>query len=88
LKYLISYIHLNPIKIIDSEWKENGIVDRVAAEKYLSQYPYSSYLDYMGVGRGEEKILNKNALPEYFSSFKEFEKFISEWLSFKEKEII
>jgi len=25
LKYLFAYIHLNPIKIIDKEWKKNGI---------------------------------------------------------------
>jgi len=24
LKYLVAYIHLNPIKLIDAQWKENG----------------------------------------------------------------
>jgi hypothetical protein len=28
LKYLFAYIHLNPVKIIDSKWKEEGIKDR------------------------------------------------------------
>jgi len=88
LKYLISYIHLNPIKIIDPQWKENGIMDRIAAKKYLAQYSYSSYFDYMGVNREEEKILNKKAFPEYFDNLDEFEKFINEWLSFKEEETI
>ncbi|MEK7129078.1 MAG: transposase [Patescibacteria group bacterium] len=35
LKYLFSYIHLNPVKIIDPHWKENGINDKDMAEKYL-----------------------------------------------------
>ncbi len=84
LKYLFAYIHLNPVKIIDPEWKENGIKDREPAKKYLTEYTYSSYLDYMGAERVEGKILNKAAFPEYFSEFKDFEQFIDEWLSFKE----
>lgn len=86
LKYLFSYIHLNPVKIIDPKWKENGIANRVEAKKYLEKYFYSSYLDYLGTKRKEEKILNKSAFPEYFSDVKDFEQFIDEWLNFKETE--
>ena len=28
LKYLFSYIHLNPIKLIQRDWKENGIKNK------------------------------------------------------------
>jgi putative transposase len=83
LKYLFSYIHLNPVKIIDPAWKENGIANRKNAKKYLGTYSYSSYLDYMEVERIQGKILNKQAFPEYFLSFCEFEQFIDEWLSFE-----
>lgn len=83
LKYLFSYIHLNPVKIIDPEWKENGIKDRETAKKYLLSYIYSSYLDYMGSERIERKILNKTAFPNYFAEFKDFNQFIDEWLSFE-----
>src|SRR3989344_1864178 len=31
LKYIFSYIHLNPVKIIDSKWKEMGVKDRSKA---------------------------------------------------------
>lgn len=84
LKYLFSYIHLNPVKLIDPNWKENKITDRVKAKKYLAEYKFSSYLDYMGVKREEEKILNKGTFPKYFLNFKEFEQFIDEWLSFSD----
>lgn len=85
LKYLFSYIHLNPVKLIDSKWKENHIIDRMGAKQYLSTYIYSSYLDYVGKNNREEiKILNQGAFPEYFENFKEFEKFIDEWMSFEE----
>ncbi|PIY58399.1 MAG: hypothetical protein COY98_02190 [Candidatus Yonathbacteria bacterium CG_4_10_14_0_8_um_filter_43_17] len=83
LKYIFSYAHLNPIKIIDPKWKENGIIDRVAAQGYLENYEYSSYIDYMGVDRIENKIINREAFPEYFETPRDFNKFIDEWLSFK-----
>src|SRR3989339_1573318 len=34
LKYLFSYIHLNPVKLINSEWKENGIKNIKKTFKY------------------------------------------------------
>jgi putative transposase len=82
LKYLFAYIHLNPIKIIDPKWKENGIINRDEAKKYLQQYNHSSYVDYTGLSRKEKSILNKEVFPQYFTT-KEFGWFIDEWLSFK-----
>lgn len=86
LKYLLSYIHLNPVKIIERHWREDGIIDRPRAKQYLSSYPYSSYLDYLGFAREEGKILNREEFPEYFENFKEFEQFIDEWLSYKDED--
>lgn len=83
LKYLFAYIHLNPVKIIDPEWKENGIADREAAKEYLTKYTYSSYPEYVGISRKEWKILNRVAFPEYFADSQDFQGFVDEWLSFK-----
>ncbi|MBI3306137.1 transposase [Candidatus Nomurabacteria bacterium] len=37
-KYLFSYIHLNPIKLIDSKWKEKGIKNKKEVFKFLNSY--------------------------------------------------
>lgn len=83
LKYLFAYIHLNPVKIIDPKWKENQIIDRDNAKQYLTEYRYSSYLDYLGYVREEGKILERTAFPEYFLEIKDFDIFIAEWLILK-----
>lgn len=83
LKYLFAYIHLNPVKMIDPEWKEKGITDRAVAKDYLSKYQYSSYFEYIGTSRREWKILNRVAFPEYFSDQRQFDDFIDEWLMYK-----
>lgn len=83
LRYLISYIHLNPVKLIEPKWKETGIHDREEAERYLEGYAPSSYLDYLGRQRSEGMILARKALPEYFSSGADFKSFVTEWLSYE-----
>lgn len=82
LKYLIAYIHLNPVKLIDPEWKERGITNLSATEEYLHKYRYSSYLDHLGRTRTEGMILNKEALPEYFSSPEDLISDAREWLTY------
>lgn len=82
LRYLISYIHLNPIKLIEPKWKETGIMDKAHAEKYLETYMPSSYLDYLGKRRPEGMLLTREALPEYFSSGTDFKTFVTEWLTY------
>ena len=84
LKYLTSYIHLNPIKLIEPKWKETGIVNRSKAEKFLTTYRYSSFLDYSGDKRIEGCLIEKTALPEYFETPKSFRNSVTEWLNFRE----
>ncbi|MCX6712096.1 MAG: hypothetical protein NT041_00195, partial [Candidatus Vogelbacteria bacterium] len=86
LKYMYSYLHLNPVKIIDQDWKENGIGDIDKAKSFLGNYRYSSYWEYLGLDRPEGRILNKEEFPEYFSDKKEFEDFIGDWLSYRDIE--
>jgi REP element-mobilizing transposase RayT len=88
LQYLFSYIHLNPVKIIEPTWKVDGILNMKKTKQYLDDYFYSSYRDYMGEKREENLILNKNAFPEYFENFKEFEQYIDAWLTYNETEEI
>lgn len=81
LKYMFSYIHLNPLKFIDTNWKENGVKNIVEAEAFLRDYKWSSYQDYCGVQRPEGKILSKTDFPDYFETNGMTEE-IFEWLNF------
>lgn len=81
-RYLISYIHLNPIKLFDSKWKENGIKDRAGAKRYLGQYVHSSYLDYVGKSRAQALILEKKMLTDIFPSVGDFKTCVTEWLTY------
>lgn len=81
LKYLFAYIHLNPIGIIDAGWKNKKILNKSIAEKFLAEYPYSSFRDYAHADtpRREAAILNKLAFPQYFEQPREFKEYLQEW---------
>jgi putative transposase len=82
LKYIFSYIHLNPIKLIDSKWKEKGLKNLKESLIHLKTYQYSSYLDYLKEDRLRLKIIDKKEFPKYFTSINLFEREIFEWLTF------
>jgi len=85
LQYLYTYIHLNPVKLIDVSWKENGLKDIKKTLTYLNSYPYSSYHEYSDTSRNEKVILNKAVFPAYFISPKEHLTELMSWLSYEEK---
>jgi putative transposase len=84
LKYLFAYIHLNPVKMIEPKWRDRGIVNMARVKKFLSDYYFSSYLDYASGARSEAVILNKNTFPKYFENRKEFHGHLNDWLNYKE----
>ena len=67
MRWVISYIHLNPIQAILPNWEEQGIYKPATAQKYMRDYKYCSYTDYYHQERDEGVILNKKSLPFYIS---------------------
>ncbi len=80
LKYLFAYIHLNPVKLIEPRWREEGILNITKVTKYLDSYRYSSYFDYKEINRMEKIILNSTEFPEYFQGLSDFEEQTKDWL--------
>ena len=80
-KYIFSYIHLNPVKLIDSFLKEKKLKNTKKILDFLKNYRLSSYQDYVDIKRPENKILSKKDFPDYFSSKKVFNKEIFDWLN-------
>jgi putative transposase len=83
-KYLFSYIHLNPIKLINPKWEEEGIGDKKKTLNFLNSYKWSSYLDYLNIIRPEIKVINRKDFLDYFDSKKSFQEEIFEWIKTKD----
>ncbi len=82
LKYLFAYIHLNPVKLIQSDWKEAGIQNLEKTKAYLSQYEYSSLREYLGITE-KNGIIDSEKFPAYFINRKEVDNELMSWLSYK-----
>ena len=85
LKYLFSYIHLNPVKLIQADWKEAGIRNLEKVKQYLDLYKYSSLNDYF-MSREEGCIIQPTKFPEYFRNKTEIDKELLGWLAYREFE--
>lgn len=81
LKYLFSYIHLNPVKLVDDSWRENGNTDTRRIKEFLTAYEFSSYKDYLGDARVEKSILTKAEFPEYFEERTDVDNMLDDWLA-------
>lgn len=80
LKYLFAYIHLNPVKLINGRWREDGVGAK--EKRYIRTFAYSSYQEYAGIERPQKEIITPGEFPEYFSDAASFEKEMHEWLDF------
>lgn len=81
LKYIYSYIHLNPAKLIDKNWKENKNRKTDVLLKYIFSYSYSSIKEY---SESKFKILDIKPFPPYFKKVEDHKKELLNWLSFEE----
>lgn len=63
--YIFSYVHLNPISIIEGKWKDEGVKNKKEAEKFLEKYQFSSYQDFMGSDRPESVIIDFSRVPKF-----------------------
>lgn len=86
-KYLFSYINLNPVKLIDSKWKEKGVRNVKNVLEFLEKYRWNSYKDHINRDRRESKILDMDVFPKYFSNLEDFNKEILTWLEYKNEDI-
>ncbi|MBI2099809.1 MAG: transposase [Candidatus Vogelbacteria bacterium] len=86
LKYSFAYIHLNPVKLIKPNWREQGIGDTKQVHRYLESYPYSSYNHYVTNNKSSDPIINQVAFPDYFNQKGDFINYLNEWLKYNEDE--
>lgn len=81
-KYLFSYIHLNPAKLVDPEWKEfvqRGDFKKVG--EFVRIYPYSSIGEY---AQKKHVITSPVNFPDYFVESHNFDRHIDDWLETKD----
>jgi len=78
-RWLVSYVHLNPLDLIEPRWKEKRALEVRKATDFLTSYRFSSYPDYFGPPRPESKILDIPSLPIETAGLERFEDMLKEF---------
>src|SRR3989344_3915603 len=82
-RWVVSYVHLNPLDIFEPGWKESGLKNVEGDGVFLKTFRYSSYPDYFGGGRKEARILNKESLPINIADLDEIDKNMTLYKAFQ-----
>jgi len=83
LKYLFSYIHINPLVIKEEDIEVSIHQDIKNNFGYLSAYKYSSLTDYTGTTRPENSIVETEMYNNYMPSHKNIYRELCDWLEFE-----
>jgi REP element-mobilizing transposase RayT len=85
-KYLFSYIALNPLKLLKSNWREVGFENIEKANNFLNDYKHSSFIDYfLETDRPQSKLLDKNIFLNMLDKNTDLSLEILEWIRYTEK---
>ncbi len=77
--HLPYYIHFNPLDLIAPEWREREIKDYKKAMKFLENYKWSSYLDYIGK-KNFPSVTQREFLSDFFDGPAQYKKDTMKWL--------
>ncbi len=77
--YLPNYIHLNPLELIEPNWKEGKLNNINRAVNFLESYRWSSYLDYIGK-KNFPSLTQREFLSDNYQDPDEYKREVKDWL--------
>ncbi len=75
-RWIFSYVHLNPVKLIEARWKEEGIKNVKKVAEFMRNYEYSSSWDYLIDTRPERAVLSMGDAPPFSGEESDFEQLL------------
>ncbi len=82
LKNVFVYIHANPISLVEPKWKEIGIAHPEKTSKFLENYKWSSYPDYIG-GKNFPSLTERKFISQIIGGNKSCKEFVDNWIKYK-----
>ncbi|MFH1129136.1 MAG: transposase [Patescibacteria group bacterium] len=82
LQTVFVYIHSNPISLVEPKWKEVGVKNTNKAIKFIENYKWSSYLDYIDK-KNFPSITNRKFLGDVIGKNEKCKKFVNDWIKYK-----
>src|SRR3989338_11224426 len=83
--HLPYYLHLNPLALTFPGWRDGNVANHTEAMKFLENYRWSSYPDYIGK-KNFPSVTSRDFLSHYFGKPDKHKTDISRWLQEPHKE--
>jgi|SRR3989338_1482223 len=84
LKNVFVYIHTNGVSLLEPKWKEIGIKNPKKVIKFLENYKWSSYQDYIGK-KNFSSVTKRDFLLRVMNGETGCRKFIGGWIKYKKE---
>lgn len=84
LKIIFVYIHANPVSLVEPKWKEKGIRNIKKVIKFVKEYKWSSFSDYIGKSNFPS-VTDREFMLETMGGKRACEKFIEDYIKYKGK---
>ena len=75
-RYIFSYVHLNPLELIEPNWKDEGFKEVDKVKTLFESHTFSSYNDYFLGMRPERALLDLESIPDFLNSQNDFEELL------------
>ncbi len=82
LRTIFNYIHVNPASLIEPCWKEKGIKNSNKVIKFLEEYKWSSYKDYIGKNNFPS-VTERNFILNFMGGSEGCKLAIEDWMEHK-----
>ena len=82
LKIVFVYIHTNPVSLVEPSWKEKGIKNPRKIIKFLENYKWSSYSDYLG-GKNFPSLTEREFILRIMNGPQGCKNFVDAWVKYK-----
>ena len=82
LKTVFVYVHTNSISLIEPKWKEIGIKNPEKVIKFLENYKWSSYPDYLGK-KNFPSVTDREFMLNIMGGEKGCKEFVEAWVKYK-----
>lgn len=77
--HLPYYIHFNPLDLVEPDWRNRKIKNYNQAVKFLRNYRWSSYLDYIGI-KNFPSVTQREFLMKLYKDAEDYKKESFAWL--------
>lgn len=79
-RWIFSYVHLNPLSLVEPGWEEKGVSDIAKARSFIRSYKPSSYFDYFCSKRQESSILSTENMPTFLNTQNDLEDLLASFI--------